>query len=86
MPYFCFFFCLLFIYYYKKRLYVAADLFTESSIWKNGNYGLGIYTTRMVANLIDDLKTICFHHHPLEGGWLMDNKNQEDYIRFKLKN
>ena len=74
------------IYYENKRLWVAADLFTESHIWKNGKYGLGVYVVKKIANLIEDLEQINFKHYPLEGGWLEDNKNQEEYIRMKLKN
>ena len=74
------------IYYENKKLWVAADLFTESYIWKNGKYGLGVYVIKKIANLIEDLEQINFKHCPLEGGWLEDNKNQEQYIRMKLKN
>ena len=74
------------IYYHNKKLWVAADLFTESYIWKNGKYGLGIYVIKIIANLIEDLEQINFVHHPLDGGWLAGYKDQEDYIREKLKN
>ena len=74
------------ILYHKKKLWVAADLFTESYIWKNGKYGLGIYVIKKIANLIEDLEQINFEHYPLEGGWLEGNKDQEYYIRMKLKN
>ena len=74
------------IYYHNKKLWVAADLFTESYIWKNGKYGLGIYVIKIIANLIEDLEQINFVHHPLDGGWLAGYKDQEDYIRMKLKN
>jgi|TARA_B110000114_G_scaffold179660_1_gene214357 hypothetical protein len=74
------------IHYHKKRLWVAADLFTESYIWKNSDYGMGIYLIKRIANLIDGLEQINFEHQTLEGGWLENNKKQEDYIRDKLKN
>ena len=74
------------IYYHNKKLWVAADLFTESYIWKNGKYGLGIYVIKIIANLIEDLEQINFAHHPLDGGWVAGHKDQEDYIRMKLKN
>jgi|TARA_B110000483_G_C18053093_1_gene487337 hypothetical protein len=74
------------IYYNNKKLWVAADLFTESYIWKNGKYGLGIYIIKIIANLIDDLEQINFVHYPLGEGWLVDHEDQEDYIRMKLKN
>ena len=74
------------ISFHKKVLHIAADLFTESSIWKNGEFGLGVYSIKLVANLIDDLKEIYFTHQPLEAGWLKKTKYQENYIRFKLKN
>ena len=74
------------IWFHKKKLWVAADLFTESYIWQNGKYGFGIYIIQKIANLIDNLEQINFEHQPLEGGWLKDEKYQEDYIRNKLKN
>lgn len=74
------------IWFHKKKLWVAADLFTESYIWQNGKYGLGIYVIKKIANLIENLKQINFEHQPLEGGWLKNIKYQDDYIRFKLKN
>ena len=74
------------ISFHKKVLHIAADLFTESSIWKNGEFGLGVYSIKLVANLVDDLKEIYFTHQPLEAGWLKKTKYQEKYIRFKLKN
>ena len=74
------------IYYHNKKLWVAADLFTESYIWKNSKYGLGIYVIKIIANLIEDLEQINFAHHPLDGGWVAGHKDQEDYIRMKLKN
>ena len=74
------------ISFHKKVLHVAADLFTESYIYKNGNFGLGVYSIKLVANLIDDLKEIYFTHQPLEAGWLKKEKYPDDYIRMKLKN
>ena len=74
------------IHYHNKKLFVAADLFTQSYIWKNGEYGIGIYIIKRIANLIEGLEQINFEHQPLEGGWLKGNKYQEDYIRMKLKN
>ncbi len=41
---------------------------------------------KIIANLIEDLEQINFVHHPLDGGWLAGYKDQEDYIREKLKN
>ena len=35
------------IHLHKKKLWVAADLFTESNIWKNGKYGFGIYIIQL---------------------------------------
>lgn len=74
------------IFYKNKKLWVAADLFTESYIWKKDEYGLGIYVIKEIANLINDLSQINFVHQPLESGWLKNMKYQDDYIRFKLKN
>ena len=74
------------ISFHKKVLHIAADLFTESSIWKNGEFGLGVYSIKLVANLVDDLREVYFNHQPLEAGWLKKIKYQDEYIRFKLKN
>tara|TARA_B110000285_G_scaffold220570_1_gene272485 strand:+ start:495 stop:1382 length:888 start_codon:yes stop_codon:yes gene_type:complete len=74
------------IHFYNKKLWVAADLFTESYLWKNGAFGLGIYVIKRIANLLEGLNQINFEHQPLEGGWLEGDENQEVYIRDKLKN